>query len=327
MSRLRRWIAAGLGPWTRGSVPDGGATPHRDGALERLYRALVTPPPEATALPGAACVILSRNRAIQLHALLRSYRELVRTPAPVHLLYRADTARHRDAYREALAPFDDLLAAVREEDGRTSFKAQVIEILAGLDPPKVFFLMDDDLFIRPVDLADFCRPDPSHYVPTLRLGRNIRRSYALGVDQPLPRMREAEGRPDAKLCWRWADGTGDWAYPLSLDGHLFSTREVLAMARAVDFRGPNTLEARIERDFGRWYRMRLGLAYPTSVLVNIPANRVQDEIPNRHGSQHQDSLLDLWHQGLEIDVARLRGSTPRSAHEALTFDFVPRGAG
>ena len=53
---------------------------------------------EAASKPNVAqCVVFSRDRPMQLHALLSSYFEKAKNPAPVHMLYSASSARFEAA--------------------------------------------------------------------------------------------------------------------------------------------------------------------------------------------------------------------------------------
>src|SRR5262249_7004899 len=151
-----------------------------------------------------------------------------------------------------------------------------------------FFLVDDDVFISPVDIADFAAADTSRQVASLRLGRCLRRSYVIDAEQPLPEFETTgdEGHGVEKLRWHWSAGALEWGYPLSLDGHLFDGSEFTDMAELLSFHSPNSLEVSMQR-FQRVFRLREGVCYPEPVLVNVPCNRVQTEIPNRHG--HLDS--------------------------------------
>src|SRR2546427_435155 len=69
------------------------------------------------------CVVFSRDRPMQLHALLSWYFEKAKNPARVHVLYRASSARFEAAYREALALFEDQALSVTRE---TSFRDDLL---------------------------------------------------------------------------------------------------------------------------------------------------------------------------------------------------------
>ena len=66
------------------------------------------------------------------------------------------------------------------------------------------------------------------------------------------------------------------------------------------------------------------MSFRKSRIVNIPANKVQEEINNLHGAIHQDDLLQKWFDGLAIDYAQFRGWNNRSVHQEANFPFIKR---
>lgn|GEM_PF-6805731 len=70
-------------------------------AFAQLYEARI----KHRATPGkhpAAGIVFSKDRALQLHALLSSYSEKVTSPAPLYILYHTSTPRHQKAYAELM---------------------------------------------------------------------------------------------------------------------------------------------------------------------------------------------------------------------------------
>jgi len=68
----------------------------------------------------------------------------------------------------------------------------------------------------------------------------------------------------------------------------------------------------------------LGLCKTVSVAFNNPCNRVQDDFDNRFGDVHQDYLLAMWQQGLQINHGLHQGFVTNSAHQEVPISFVPR---
>lgn len=266
-------------------------------------------------------IVFSKDRAMQLHALLDSYREMAEHGAVLRVLFACSSRRHARAYRELREMFEAEQVEFVKQPRWPRFKNWVLAALRSLDADEVFFLVDDDIFVRSVDFADLAAIRPRECVFSLRLGTCLRRSYALDREQPLPPFRSEHPFGPEKLVWRWSEGTADWGYPLSLDGHVYDRRELIGMMEAFDFRGPNSLEGGLEAHFGDSFRERLGASYRDPVIVNIPANRVQDEVRNRHGGLHHDRLLELWERGYRIDRAPIRGIRPESCHLEIDFEF------
>jgi hypothetical protein len=290
--------------------------------LEKLID-VVTRPNDRKHERLTECVVFSMDRALQLHALLCSYFEKVDHPVPMYILYRASTPDHQKAYEEVFALFKERdLKAVFQEN-KESFKQQLLDILSSIQTNNVFFLVDDDLFIEHIDMADFARIDTRCSIITLRMGANLLRSYTVQIDQRLPEFAHPKDHEGDKLYWIWSSGEHDWGYPLSVDGHLFSTAEMRVLATHTNYSSPNTFEANLQV-YARYFMHRYGICYKKAKLVNIPINKVQSDNDNIHGTIHQDYLLEQWSRGLQMDYRALYGLVNESAHQEVPVTFIER---
>jgi len=268
---------------------------------------------------SGACIIFSKDRAAQLHALISSYYDNVSSSVPVHVLYQSSTPSHQKAYEDVAAIFSGREIAFIKQQGARSFKKDLLQILLTSSADAVFFLVDDLLFTEPVDLDDLLAFDTDLFVPSLRMGKNLTYCYMQQSSQPLPPFLNEVVNDQEKIVWQWDQGLYDWTYPLSVDGHLFARREIAAMAALISFNAPNSFEDQLQK-FKSLFRGRYGVAYSKSKIVNIPCNRVQSEIDNISGdSIHQDTLLDKWHHGYRIDYRALYGHLNASVHEEITL--------
>jgi hypothetical protein len=288
--------------------------------LAALYRlALDRLRSEGPARAGVAGIVFSKDRPMQLAALLESHAALVSRPCPLTILFQASTDEFATAYRELRGAWGGRgVAFTAQED----FRGDLIRMLEATRAAKLFFLVDDIIFINPFDLAEFAAFDTASFVPSLRHGACLRRCYSMAAPQTLPPFR-ASVAPAGFLCWQWKDGALDWGYPLSVDGHLFDAAEVLLMARASPFANPNAFERALQT-FAPCFADRLGVAYDTPRIVNIPANRVQSEERNRSGSVSEHELLEKWRQGYRIDVGRYAGLAPDAVHMELPLHLARR---
>ncbi len=289
---------------------------------EALVKLHTSPRTSAGNYP-AECIIFSMDRALQLHALLSSYFEKVQGPLPVHVLYRTSTRAHQKAYEEVFSIFQGRRLTAVVQESRESFKRQLIHILGSLESSKVVFLVDDIIFIENVNMEDFINFDTRTTIPSLRMGANLERAYTVQQNQMLPPFTPQAIKDEDKLCWVWADGVYDWGYPLSVDGHLFSAREIGILANYTNFNSPNTFESNLQA-WVKYFKHRNGICYKKSRIVNIPANRVQSDINNIHGSVHQDYLLEQWMLGKQMDYRSLYGMANISAHQEVEFHLIQR---
>lgn len=164
----------------------------------------------AARAPTVACwdcagIVFSRDRPVQLHALLRSYLHHCRPLPRLDVLYRASTPAYQAAYEEVMAAFAGAeIAWHRERD----FARDVRALIAGASTHGLFFLVDDMVFIRPVDYSALAAYPLERYVPALRLGRNVTWSHFSDTARAQPALREG---PDGLLTWalRTRSASGD----------------------------------------------------------------------------------------------------------------------
>lgn len=293
---------------------------HRE-SFARLYESQIIKE-EVSCLYPAEGIVFSKDRALQLHALLSSYSENVASPAPLHILYCVSTPLHQKAYDEVMEIFSDKFSFTRQSSA-VSFKDDLVRLLESLNARKAFFLVDDILVIEKFNIEDFALLDTDKTVPSLRMGLNLKNCYTVQKEQPLPELMPNHDINDNKIFWKWDQGLYDWAYPLSVDGHLFSKQEITAITKLINFSSPNSYEHQLQK-FHRFFRIRAGVGYKKSRIVNIPCNKVQKVNKNIHGNIHQDFLLDKWMNGYQMDYRNIYGYLNTSAHEEIPFGFIRR---
>lgn len=284
------------------------------------------------------CIIFSMDRAFQLDALLCSYTEKVNNKIPIHLFYQTSTVRHQEAYNELFQIHGEILTSMTKQTSKGSFKTQLLRIMEDIGSQKIYFLVDDIVFVEKIDLKEFAALATNSTIPSLRMGANINWSYAWQKQQNLPtlykyidncacsdrdlRQINADNQ-DELLYWFWNNGSYDWGYPLSLDGHIFSSAEIYAIIQNIEFNSPNTLEASLHA-FQSWFKDRMGICYRKSRIINIPYNKVQTDFDNKYGNIHQDELLDHWENRLRMDYRKIYGILNNSVHEEMQLRLTKR---
>jgi hypothetical protein len=133
-------------------------------------------------------VVFSKDRAFQLDAFLRSYRDHVLPLNLVYVLYLATDDRHRAAYHQVFASHPHAIPLTQ-----TSFKTDLLAMLPATG--HVVFFVDDQIFTRAWDVEAI--PGLS-----LRLGLNLAHCYPLNVAQQVPPVELEQGF----VTWRWIDG-------------------------------------------------------------------------------------------------------------------------
>ena len=289
----------------------------RDEAISRLVKT-----EEIKLNHGLVGVVFSRDRALQLYTLLQTYYAKVKDPVPLYVVYSASSNAHLESYNEiyiALQLGACNITLIKEQEG---FRTTLLKLLHEISSKNIFFLVDDNVFIRDTDLSVAKQIDPLCSILSLRHSPHLRRSYTANAELCLPKFMPAkEGL--GLLKFNWFEQNFEWSDPWSLDGQVFSTAEVRVLASVSDFKAPNTFESAL-KSFNSLCKSRYGLCYNESKIVNLPINCVQTEVSNLSGDISTDYLLKCWNDGLTFDTLPLEKHIPRSTHEEHALGFVKR---
>jgi hypothetical protein len=284
------------------------------------YRALSAQYESYADGPLYGFVVFSKDRPLQLHSLLSSCRRIGNVTAPIHVLFSATTHAFRDAYLALISelPKDWGISCV-EERRDISFKGQLLDLLKNMRVFRLAFLVDDIIFMRECPLSVFDEYDLRRYIPSLRLSRNITYSYTLDKHFDMPPFLS---RKDL-LEWQWDQGSGEWSYPLSLDGNVFLRSDILSLLDEIEFTSPNTLESGLQI-FSPEFARRKGLCFISARLINIPCNKVQQDFNNRSGNSSIQFLLQKWQEGKRIRFEDFAEKDYESVHVEESFNYASR---
>lgn len=271
---------------------------------------------------GVVGVVLSKDRALQLYTLLHTYFKYVENPAPLFVIYQVSNEAHAAAYQEVEAAYGDQSRSIKFVPEGTSFRASLQTILEKINTNKTFFLVDDIVFIRPLDLNDISAIDPKSAIFSFRHSPHLRRSYTANVKQLPPKFFPSKISP-ALLEFKWFEQGNEWSDPWSLDGQVLSTAEIRVLTRISDFKAPNTYEAAL-KVFNDIARNRVGICYTESKTLNLPINRVQNEVSNLSGNVSPEFLLAQWNNGMMLDTSSLDTHIPLAPHEEHVITFKRR---
>lgn len=258
----------------------------------------------------------SKDRALQLDATLRSFHRHCRDAASarVRVLFHAGDDRHRAQYA-ALAREHPAVEFIAER----AFKTDLLAALNGAE--EVLFLVDDNLFVRSFALAELraaLAAEPRALGYSLRLGRNTTYCYALDRAQALPGFT---GRDAHALAFDWPGAACDFGYPLEVSSSLYRLAELRPLLESLDYKNPNTLEARLAESAGHFRDSHpLLLCAPQSLAFCAPVNKVQATFANRAGAEaalSAEALADRFAAGERVDVAAYDGFTPNACHQEV----------
>jgi hypothetical protein len=274
-------------------------------------------PPEGFPF-SATGVVFSRDRALQLHALLQGWATNASGEADLVVLWTASDAEHESSYRELSNLWAGRVRFRREAD----FRADLLGEVESSRSTHLFFLTDDAMVLRPFEISLCLLPDPHRSVFSLTHGRALDWCFVARRPQRVPPLSEIDSE---RLAWNWKDGEEgtDWSYPLSVDGKFFSRQEMSLLLSRLPFRNPNTLEMALQI-FLPIFARRKGVCFQDPVLVNVPCNTVQTECTNFDTGAHGvGELLLRWKAGDRIRCEDFANLSARQA-ETRPFSFAPR---
>ena len=264
-------------------------------------------------------IIFSKDRPAQLELLLRSIRDylIYKNFFCISILYKATNSEYEEGYKIVKQTYPEYFYL---DENKTGFK-QGTMLLIDKDRSYTTFLVDDDVFKVPfsITMLEFQKfvLDPSVLCFSLRMHRGINFCYTRNEDTPAP-------KDFVDGCkWDWTDPVlkEDWNYPMSLDGHIFRTEDILPLILQVNnMVNPNYLEGGLDqlKRKDKPYMICLG---ENSPIMNIPANRVQDFARNRHGNYSQKDINDRFLKKQIISIKNIAGIKNTAPHQEVSLEF------
>lgn len=247
-------------------------------------------------------IIFSKDRAAQLDLLLRSMPQF----DDVYVLWTASNNRFYDGYDELQHETPDGIMFIEE----FSFKDNVVWY-ANSPHDLTMFLTDDDVFINDMEEAEMT---DNILCLSLRLNPRMNYCYTLSRSQKSPKMTQNGNT----YKWNWMFADADYGYPMSLDGHIFRTTDILPLLEDLKYKNPNTLEGQLAR---HPINRPMMLCYENSAILNNPINRVQTVNGNRHGTVTAEYLNDMFLKGKRICLDPFIGYDPNACHVELPIEW------
>lgn len=271
------------------------------------------------------CVIFSKDRPLQLHATLESFKTNVTgvMPQDVFIILKASDTVFEKHYRKVKFEFNEYIF-IRE----TNFKQDLLSIVANPYYSHVLFSVDDNIFALPVAVSDVMKATYENRTAigfSLRLGTNISFCHPLNRNQTVPTYREINSEA---ITWNWKDGESDFGYPLELSSSVYRTSLMKNLCQKLEYHNPNTLEDQLNRYKNNLYtNVPWLISFKTSRCFCIPMNLTQHEYTNRHSKDTKysiTSLLEIYKRGQKMNVVELYGQIHNSPHVEIKYSFVPR---
>lgn len=261
-------------------------------------------------------IIFSMDRAMQLRLFLESVQKNSPGTFSLNVIYKHSSESFRLGYEKLKREFGDYCNFV--EQG-ADFKKNVLDLLNSPSELSCFFT-DDDIIMGQINEQDVaeCLKDDDVFCFSPRLGKNVTYCYTLNCPNVLKPLSE----DDKFICWDWTLHYADYSYPLSVDGHVFRTKEITKLTRLTTFNSPNTFEGGLQM-FDNFPKNKM-MAYKESRLVNTPNNIVNTTHPNRSGSSDEMTSRELnrkYLMGEVIDLDSMDFSNIIGCHQEIKFGF------
>jgi hypothetical protein len=269
-------------------------------------------------------VIFSRNRPMQLTATLESIEKHIIGLKTVTILCHTDNDYFLQGYDNVKKDFPYVVFVMQERHNRQAhFKRQLLEVVETLCAPYFMFAVDDIIVTDKVDLHHCCKvlQETGAYSCHLRTGKDITHT-SRNLSMPQPPLHPVKG---GMYAWFIREGHGFdsyFGYPYSVDMTIFPRDLVVRYTRRSQCVSPNTFEG-----YWNWSTPPLpnntrGLCYPTSRMVNIELNLVQEGwnsgLPCRYSPE---KLLEMYNEGLRINVDSLFQVPHNACHANLPITW------
>ena len=280
-------------------------------------------------------IVFSKNRACQLDFLLTSLIENNSGMFDINILYDHSSDEFKAGYEMLIKKYPFL--NWKEE---SNFQEDTINLVKN-GGDLVCFFVDDNILYRKIEVGEdtitklFDNRDV--FCLSLRLGANtiIQNEYTM---QECVIPLRGEFVNETFLIWDWITQcehcrsplTGNYAYPFSVDGHVFKRDLVEKLIGNEDdfvkikFETPNAFEGRIwDKGWDVSVMPKKMSSFKESLVVNSPLNLVGSS-ENMSGQKFGVSLEELnqkYLEGFDPDLDDMDFSNIQGCHQEIQLKF------
>jgi hypothetical protein len=258
-------------------------------------------------------IVFSKDRPMQLELFIRSFNKYVKDfdKYTVRILYTYSNDEYKKGYDKLISNDYYNIIFIKENN----FKNDLINLFNPYEKHSVFFV-DDIVFKNPIDFYDnqmeIFENDKNIVCRSLRLNSNLTYCYAMGCNISRPNFLENN-------IFYWNGQQGDYGYPMSVDGHIFRTNEILPYVLYMDYRNPNSFEGNMAT---RPLNLPKMICYDKSIILNNPCNKVQINNPNNHGNITAEELNNKFLEGYIISLENFDNIENESCHKEMDLIFI-----
>jgi len=262
-------------------------------------------------------IIFSKDRASQLELLLRSMKLYFKEfyNSKINVLYTYSDNEYEKGYDKIFNIHNDKnINYIKETD---KFKNHILDLLNTENLYTVFFV-DDDVFKNTftLDCKQFKLFTMNNDILALSLRLHPHLTYCYSTQ-----VRINKPNFDSNLVFKWLYEYGDYGYPMSLDGHIFRTSDILSLTTSLYFNNPNTYESVLAGSPINRLKM---ICFENSIIVNNPVNRVQNTFQNVHGNITSKYINEKLLDDFIIDLDNFKGIINYSCHQEIDIKFIKK---
>jgi len=267
-------------------------------------------------------IIFSFNRAIQLEKLLESIYALdTNRQLEINILFKYSNLQYLKGYEK----LKDLYTSINWYEEKTvndrfvgpnlklywrnyywwlkynnqrwvksDFKKLLLTILRSRTNENVMFLTDDSFFFRNIEINPevirMIKQKPYDISYSLRFGKNIYGGEFINQNNFLKWNRNDQ-HPNK-----------EWAYPFSVDGHIYNSEIITRLMTEVRFSNPNTFEANLSCYCREKKLFCQSYSNIYSCLIGTELNRVQQVNKNDNMNINIEQLNKLYLEGYKLEI-------------------------
>jgi hypothetical protein len=236
-------------------------------------------------------IIFSKNRAMQLDALLRSIEQYGSNQLLPYCLFTY-SSEHEESYK--ILQKENIYNIFIQE---YNFRADLLYLLRHLPCESVFLSTDDMMFYKDVGTI----PNISqNEVFSLRLGHNtIVQDHIIGSRQPHLNIY-CENNGILSWCPHNYMYPTNYSYSLAVDCHLINRLQLLYWLEQNEWKSTNHIEGVLQK-----YRHQITVlkSFKESVCVNIPSN-VMSGFTKSNETNSIEQLNTLFLSGKRINIQK-----------------------
>jgi hypothetical protein len=219
----------------------------------------------------------------------------------IKVLYTYSNNEYKRGYDILQTEYNDVLFKKEDE-----FKISLLELIDKKE--YTVFFVDDDIFKEDFSLKEkemsIFKIKKEIICLSLRLHPRLTYCYTLDIE-----MQKTN-----KNIWQWGEYKGDYGYPMSLDGHIFRTKEIKNLLKNLHYYSPNTLESVLSNNP---INLPYLMCFDQSKIINNPCNLVQSSHKNRHGNSDGETLNKKFILGERIALDNITGLDNISCHQEI----------